>query len=268
MKKRKKLLMPLLCALILATSGGELNVSAKTASNVIMENGKLENPKNGNDSDSDGGSKEDSDGGSNGDSGSSGSGSGSSSSGGDHGLDAKKLDDAISTVTQGEAVSNEAMNKAKTSLAPLGNFFKMIIALAFVLISLWIPLTFAADLLVAIIPFFDRFIGSGHGAHSGGPGGPGGNGGKGFHIQLTSNHSIRGGSGGGPGGPGGGSSGDLDFKSYFTARSKELIWTFLLIGLIVSGLYTVLLTKVVGYVTLIAVAIIDVVFDIIDGFLK
>lgn len=261
MKKQKKLLLALVMALVLAGSGGSI-VSAASTDGIIKSGKTLENANNGNknkDKDED---KDENEG-----TGNDGGGSSNSSNSGSMEFNAGEVDAAVSTVTVGSKVDQSAINEAATALSGLTGFFQTIMGMALVIISAWIPLTFVADILVYYIPFLDRWIGDGGGA--GAPSGPNGTGGKGFHIKLTSNHRLGGGSAGGPAGPGGAGGGaGAQWGEYIKSRAIELVYTFGIIGLLVSGMYTVLLNTVVHYLMLIINAILGLIKGILDGLLK
>lgn len=262
MKKRKKLLLMLMCSLVISSGSGVI-ASAATGTNIIQEGNRLDGANNGEGAGSgtSGGSGKDENGGG-------GNNSESSSSDSQTGLDPSKLDSAVDIVSTGSEVDQESFSKAKKSLKGVTDLIQMIIGFILVIITAWIPLTFFADILVYFIPALDRFIGNGGGG--GAPSGPGGGGGKGFHIKLTSNHSLSGGSGGGgPAGPGGAGGGaGAQWGAYVKSRAIELIYTFGIIGLLFSGQYTVLLGKIVKYLMLIIKAIFDLVFGILDDLLK
>lgn len=261
MKKQKRFLPVLVMALALSLFVGDSgDVQAKNVQDSKIESvcyGKtITDPKNGNDGD-DGGSD---DGGY-----SEGGGGGGGSTQISDQISDSEVTDAVNAVTSPGKVDKSKIAAAGEYLSGLTGFLKLLVGFCIVLVSAWIPVTFAADILVAFIPFLDKYIGSGGG--SGGAGGPGGNGGKGFHIQLTSRHAIKSGSsGGGPGGPGG-SGGKNEWGQYFKDRFVELIYVFLILGLIVSGAYTVLLNMAIKYIMLIFLAIFDVIANILDGIL-
>lgn len=186
-------------------------------------------------------------------------------------IDASKEDvsSAVSKVTVGSKIDSNQIAKAGTMLKGLTGIFELMAGMLITLFTAWIPLTFVADIAVAFMPFLDKYIGSGSGGAGGASaGGPGGK--KGFHLPLCSHHSIRNGGGGGaPGGAGGAGGGKaLDFGGYFKARSIELIIAFLILGMWVSGLYMIILQKVISYATAIIIWIFNLVAGIVDSFIS
>lgn len=260
MKKRKNLLLALMFSLVLANTGG-IVASAAVPTGIIQEGNTLPGANNGEGtgSNTSDGKDKDKDGNNN----------SNSSSGEDKtGLNMNKMDSAVDAVTAGSELDQGAFTKAQKSLKGFTDLIQTIIGFMLVVITAWIPLTFIADILVYFIPALDRFIGDGGGA--GGAPGPGGSGGRGFHIKLTSHHKLGGGSmGGAPAGPGGAGGGaGAQWGQYFKARMVELVYTFGLIGLLVSGLYNVLLNKIVHYLMLIIKAILGLIMGILDDLLK
>lgn len=259
MKKRKNLLLALMFSLVLANTGG-IVASAAVPTGIIQEGNTLKDANNGEGAGS--GTSE-----GNGTEGE-GKKDNSSSSQDKTGLNMNKMDSAVDAVTAGSELDQGAFTKAQKSLKGFTDLIQTIIGFMLVVITAWIPLTFIADILVYFIPALDRFIGDGGGA--GGAAGPGGSGGRGFHIKLTSHHRLGGGGmGGAPAGPGGAGSGaGAQWGQYFKDRMIELIYTFGLIGLLVSGLYNVLLNKIVHYLMLIIKAILGLIMGILDDLLK
>lgn len=259
MKKRKNLLLALMFSLVLANTGG-IVASAAVPTGIIQEGNTLKDANNGEGAGS--GTSE-----GNGTEGE-GKKDNSSSSQDKTGLNMNKMDSAVDAVTAGSELDQGAFTKAQKSLKGFTDLIQTIIGFMLVVITAWIPLTFIADILVYFIPALDRFIGDGGGA--GGAAGPGGSGGRGFHIKLTSHHRLGGGGmGGAPAGPGGAGGGaGAQWGQYFKDRMIELIYTFGLIGLLVSGLYNVLLNKIVHYLMLIIKAILGLIMGILDDLLK
>lgn len=257
MKKQKRFILALLGALVL-TMAGDVTTSAKAIGDgFIMETPTLDpnaagggnnNNNNGNNGEGSGGNNEGSEG------------SGSTTSADEPTED--EIDQAVSAVTAGSKVSQKQLADAGSKLSGLIGVFETIMAFFIILLSSWIPLSFIADITVAFIPFLDRWIGSGQGGSSGGPNG-GSGGGKGFHIQLTSSHSLRGGSGGPNGGSG---SGGIQFGEYFKARTLECVYVFVFLTLVATGGYSYLLNLIVKYLILIIFAIVNLVKSILDGF--
>ena len=258
MKKRKNLLIALMFSLVLANTGG-IVASAAVPTGIIQEGNTLKDANNGEGAGS--GTSE-----GNGTEGE-GKKDNSSSSEDKTGLNMEDMDSAVDTVTTGSKLNQGAFTKAQKSLEGFTDLIQTIIGFMLVIITAWIPLTFIADILVYFIPALDRFIGDGGGA--GGAAGPGGSGGRGFHIKLTSHHRLGGGGmGGTPAGPGGAGGGaGAQWGQYFKDRMIELVYTFGLIGFLVSGLYNVLLNKIVHYLMLIIKAILGLIMGILDDLL-